>query len=349
MAAPLRSVFQPRQVFRASESLPRSYFLGHHLAGLRAITRRLGSTDLFIECRDYRLPLSSVSPLLDRVIAAKPRIIVYTHSDLVNGDYTSRLRELSPGATVVASSGTAKDAQNVIEKIRRLASEQDSLTGMTAMVVGMPNTGKSTLLNRLRRTGMKNPKSVAQTGDTPGVTRSLSTPIRILGNPKVPESSVYVVDAPGVFYPYVSEPVDMVKLSLTRSVKVGLIPDDILADYLLYRVNLVDPSLYARYSEPTNEVNELLEAVARRIGRIGPGGKLLVDAAATAFVDQWRKGNLGKFMLDDVSDEAFEKKKREWIEPPVSGNQLRKQRKEKILAKREGHAGGTSATTGRDS
>ena len=78
----MTSAFLPRTVFPALQNLPRSYYLGHHAKGLQQMKRTLASVDLIIECRDYRVPLTSRNPLFEETLAGRPRVIVYTKRDL---------------------------------------------------------------------------------------------------------------------------------------------------------------------------------------------------------------------------------------------------------------------------
>ncbi|KAF4779370.1 hypothetical protein HER10_EVM0003216 [Colletotrichum scovillei] len=337
------AAFAPRLRFDVSESIPRSYYLGHHHAALREISSRLSDVGLVLECRDYRVPLTSWNPVLDRAIAGRERIVVYTHRDLgadspASVEQALRRFHNGTGRSVTGGDDPATTKQ-LLSEIRSVARSVDSLTGMRALVVGMPNVGKSTLLNKLRVHGMHKKQSVAKVGAQPGVTRKLSSPVRILDSETSSAGDsndtmglgegVFVLDTPGVFMPFVSEAESMVKLALAGSVKDDRIPMEILADYLLYRLNLVDPGAYARYSEPTNEVNEFLTGVARRTGKLKSGGEANADSAADWIVKQWRVGNLGKFVLDDITDEAFKDKElaREG-QGPLSMNQARRKEKE---------------------
>lgn len=172
------------------------------------------------------------------------------------------------------------------------------------MVVGMPNVGKSSLLNSLRQIGVHKGKA-AFTGAQPGITRKIGTTVKILEGTEKSEG-VYLMDTPGVFVPYVPNAESMLKLALCGSVKDTIIAPTNLADYLLYQMNLYDPAIYGDYAAPTNEIMEFLSAVAHKTGRLQKGGIPDEEAAALWAIQRWRNGHLGRFVLDEVTSVSME-------------------------------------------
>lgn len=191
----------------------------------------------------------------------------------------------------------------------------------------MPNVGKSTLINHLRNQGVGKAKAL-KTGGQPGITRKIASPVKIIERES--GSHVYVLDTPGVFMPYVPDAENMLKLALCGCVKDAVISPVTLVDYLLYKVNLHDAQAYQRWSAPTNDVVPFLETFARRTGLLGKGGVPIVESAALNFIQKWRAGDVGRFMLDDLE---AEERRRDDPEQPARLSMTQALRNERMTRK----------------
>ncbi|EER41353.1 mitochondrial ribosome assembly protein [Histoplasma capsulatum var. duboisii H88] len=331
----MASIFVPRSVFPKIDSIPRTYFLGHHKAGLEKMKKMLSSIDHVIECRDFRIPATSINPAFEEALSGKRRWIVYTKRDL-GGDL--KLANQRNEARIQQWHRTSKafftsrfDNNTIVPIVKALRSQPfnpNKLTGARIMVVGMPNIGKSSLINALRNYVMKKGKA-AKTGADPGVTRRVGGGIKILERA---QGSVYVHDTPGVFMPYMPDSESMLKLALCGCVKHTIIPSITLADYLLYQVNLHKPRVYEKYSPPTNDIIPFLESFSAKTGCFAKGGVPDLDAAARKMVHMYREGKFGAFIMDNILDTTLKLQQERLAAMGGSINQAKKAEK---LAKKE--------------
>lgn len=274
-------------------------------AALREIQQLLNTTDLLIEVRDARIPLSSRNPQFTPLLAQKPRIVVYNKSDLAG--LTSSQRTIvkgweSPNTVLFQSSKQQTSISNLLQTIKQKVEHQAlSVQGVRILVLGMPNVGKSTILNALRHISLGRSKA-AKTGAQPGITRSTNSIFKVLDDP-----IAYLVDTPGIMIPFVPNSLTMLKLGLVHCVKDSIVDPILLADYLLYELNLRPHIAYTDYYKtlPTNEIHVLLDIIGKKHGKLKKGGEIDIDASAKIFIQQYRDGKFGAWCLDEIYTEAL--------------------------------------------
>jgi ribosome biogenesis GTPase A len=306
---------------------------------LRQLERQLPTVNAIIEVRDARIPLTSVNHQFDAMVRRfhKPRLVVFTKSDLADprsreamqrrllydsGATPSRAFVSTPSAYTVATN--SKGAARLIKKASEGVRMRFKSSAAMMLIVGMPNAGKSTLINSLRSQAIRgggrgNKKSrsndrsaggtgrrmrkrsrVAKTGDEPGVTKSV-TSIQVSSDP-----TVFVLDTPGIMVPRVDDVETGLKLALTGALPERVVSVEAVVDYLHYVLRTqprraLAPGVWdvlgmeEGRDKPPDSVQHMLDSVARRYGK-----NPQTEDAARFCIRSFQKGLLGKITLDSL-------------------------------------------------
>ncbi|KAJ2516378.1 Mitochondrial GTPase 1 [Coemansia sp. RSA 1939] len=301
---------QWRKTFTCEKTI--NWFPGHMAKGIKQMRDRLRAVDLIVEMRDARIPLSSINRQLEQLAGKKQRLVVYNKADLAPAHVQSTVeRELamrmgkSQDVLFASATATAADAHNVerVLAAARAVAERGAERQCSMMVVGMPNVGKSSLVNALRRVGSARGKAAA-TGARPGVTRALGNRVRVLESPPV-----YVFDTPGVMAPHIADPETAVKVALTGGISDDATDTAVLADYLLFRLNRlpdIDYCRVLRIERATDDLSELVAMLGARIGALRKGGEVDSEKTIAFFLRAYRDGKLGNHCLDDLDSAALD-------------------------------------------
>lgn len=277
------------------------WFPGHMTKALRKIKENLRAVDLVTEIVDARLPMSSRNPDIDSLVNNKPRIVILNKADMANPNATSmwvRYYEKIGIRAIPMDCKSGKGVKLFLPAVRELMKPQINKwesSGMIGrairiMVVGIPNVGKSSLINKLAG------KNRAKAEDRPGVTR---------GNQWYTiEGNIELLDTPGVLWPKFDDPEVGEKLAFTGAVKDRVLDTELLAVRLLEVFQQCpNKNFVERFKLQNIELNdytpyELLELVGKKRGMLVSGGEIDTLRAATVLLDEYRGGKLGKVSLE---------------------------------------------------
>ena len=285
-----------------------NWFPGHMATARKQIQAQLQNVDLVLEVRDARLPFSSSNPLLEELCQCKPRLVLFNKADLANSNLQRKVGdELHKRSNVESiftmASTKSKNLKHVIEWCSRHSPAQFQSTGGTViLIMGMPNVGKSSLINHFRRlattTKYSSGRARALVGSTPGVTRRTDM-IRINERP-----ALFVIDTPGVMIPKLESTELGLDLALTGAIKDSIVGVEVLAEYMLYVLNCRMKS--TRYvtslnlDRPTDDIEVLFEKVVRKSGGVGKSDDIQRERAAKYLLNEFRMGKFGMFTLDPL-------------------------------------------------
>jgi ribosome biogenesis GTPase A len=265
----------------------------------RLVYENIKLVDVVTELCDARIPASSRNPLFDGLAGNKPRLLVLGKEDLADTaatglwlEYYNRSGQKSLALNMVRGTKTAR--KKLLQAIRSLAEPvlakrvQRGIKKQTVrtMVVGIPNVGKSTLINFLAG------KGAAETGDRPGVTRGKQW-IRL-------EGEVELLDMPGLLWPKFEDRETGLKLAVTGAIRDEAVDGQELALWLIkWLAGNAPGRIRERYGiEESKDANLLLEEISRKRGFLQRGGKVDVEKGAAMLLDEFRAGKIGAFTLD---------------------------------------------------
>ena len=278
------------------------WYPGHMTKTRRQIEADLKQVDAVCEIVDARIPISSRNPDIDAICGSKPRIVILNRMDLADPTATKRWAAFyrSKGMAAIATDCKTKKGIGEFEPaVRTLLKdrlERDAARGMKrpirVMVVGIPNVGKSTLINQI--SGRKGAKAE----NRPGVTRGKQW--------VTVDAGLLLLDTPGILWPKFDDPNVGMALAFTGAVKEDVIDLEELACRLM-------ELLWKRYPQAVKDRYgidlpedvpgyELLEAAGRKRGFLLARGEIHTERMAKVLVDEYRSGKLGRFTLEEPED-----------------------------------------------
>ncbi len=276
-----------------------NWFPGHMVKARRIITENLKLVDVVIELLDARIPYSSANPMLQELTAGKPRLVALNKSDLADAAVTKRWLEHFRAAGILAvaiDSMSGKGMKQLVrqtEDLARAKTEKFVSHGAKAraarvMILGIPNVGKSSLINRLAG-AVK-----AKAADKPGVTRAKQW-IKI-------GSSLDLLDTPGILWPKFEDMTVGLKLAFTGAISDESYDMEKVVEVFLDTMRREYPErIRERYKlkeELPEEPRELLEAIGRKRGCLLKGGIIDMEKAQHIVMNEFRAGKLGLVSLD---------------------------------------------------
>ncbi|WP_285007137.1 ribosome biogenesis GTPase YlqF [Lactococcus garvieae] len=275
------------------------WFPGHMSKARRQVQENLKYVDFVIELVDARLPISSRNPMLDKIIGDKPRLIALNKADLADRNAVKAWVEFFEKQGIIALAINSKEAHTakrltvaaktlMADKLARNAERGIQNSSLRTMIVGIPNAGKSTLMNRLAG------KKVAVTGNKPGVTKGQQW-LRT-------NKELEILDTPGILWPKFEDDQVGLKLALTGAIKDQLLPmDDVTIFGLQYFLENYQAATMKRLpmkeADLELEIPDLIMELTQRFGFRDD-----YDRFYQMFVKDVRDGRMGEYCLDKVSD-----------------------------------------------
>ncbi|UOQ47895.1 ribosome biogenesis GTPase YlqF [Gracilibacillus caseinilyticus] len=274
------------------------WFPGHMAKAKREVQEKLKLVDFVIELVDARAPLSSQNPLLHEVLNQKQKMIVLMKKDLADPAITAKWIDYFKALDHVAIAvdvNERKDIQHVVQtandmasdKMERLRKKGVRPRPSRAMIVGIPNVGKSTLINRLVN------KKIAKTGDKPGVTKSQQW-IKV-------KKEFELLDTPGILWPKFEEEIIGYRLAAVGTIKDQLLPIEDVAAFVIDYLKQYYPAVLEerfRLEQDQDDMGEIFEHIGRQRGCLESGGRVNFEKTADIILQDLRSARLGPITLE---------------------------------------------------
>lgn len=272
------------------------WFPGHMAKAKRLLTEQLKWVDVVLELADARIPLSSRNPMLQEILGSKAKLLLLNKADLADSEWTAQwlkcLRESGPVYAVSAITGLG--IKQILPELEGLVMHKQAKQAekgirpqmIRVMIVGIPNIGKSSLINQLTGGGQ------AKVGNKPGVTRGNQW-VRI-------HERVELLDTPGLLWPKFDDPDIGRKLAALGAIKDDVFDLEELAAWTIDWLKEHLPKALLRYEILDSEV--ALESIGRKRGCLIRGGRIDTLKAAQIFLRELRSGQLGPITMDFVND-----------------------------------------------
>lgn len=292
----------------AFEKMNIQWFPGHMTKARRMIEENLKLVDAVCEILDARIPRASRNPDIDRLALGKPRLLILNRTDLADPAVTARWRrhfEAQGFAVLETDARSGRGVKDFAPAVRRLLAdklreyEAKGQTGRTlrVMVLGIPNVGKSTFINKVAG------RRAALAGDKPGVTRGRQW-ISI-------DAGLDLLDTPGILWPKFDSQEVGELLAVTNAIKADVLDRETLgANFILRLSRLYPAALRERYKlEPDPEANgfELLERAAQKRGFLVSRGEYDIERMANTLLSEYHDGKLGRLSLETPDDGTVDK------------------------------------------
>ncbi|SHJ54138.1 ribosome biogenesis GTPase A [Clostridium cavendishii DSM 21758] len=275
-----------------------NWFPGHMVKTKREIKENLKLVDAVIEIRDARIPRASSNPEIEGLTQGKPRLILLNKSDLTDSKVTKEWIKMLTKDDVKAievNSLQGDGLKNIKPAVLSLLKEKHDrmkakgLVNITTrvMVVGIPNVGKSTFINKMAK------NNIAKTGDRPGVTKSKQWIKTSIG--------LELLDTPGILWPKFEDEEVALNLAFTGAIKDEIMDTEELAFKLVERLMKIAPEmLMTRYKLESLDEDPLenLNSIARKRGALISGGEINYNRIAAILLDEFRSGKIGKISLE---------------------------------------------------